>query len=118
MTASDTFVASATHHQGPAVGADSRESDRAAFRAGDVEWRPGARAALQLVRDAGLPTALVTNSLRRITELALDGIGHRRVTILVRRWRASRCASRRMPARGGWARRSRARSASCACSRR
>lgn len=45
------------------------------FAAGDVEWRPGARAALAAVRAAGLPTALVTNSLRRITELALDGIG-------------------------------------------
>ena len=45
------------------------------FLAGDVEWRPGARAALQMVRDAGIPTALVTNSLRRITELALEGIG-------------------------------------------
>jgi HAD superfamily hydrolase (TIGR01509 family) len=45
------------------------------FVAGEVEWRPGARAALQAVRDAGIPTALVTNSLRRITELALEGIG-------------------------------------------
>jgi HAD superfamily hydrolase (TIGR01509 family) len=45
------------------------------FVAGEVEWRPGARAALHTVRDAGIPTALVTNSLRRITELALDGIG-------------------------------------------
>jgi HAD superfamily hydrolase (TIGR01509 family) len=45
------------------------------FVAGEVEWRPGARAALETVRAAGLPTALVTNSLRRITELALDGIG-------------------------------------------
>jgi HAD superfamily hydrolase (TIGR01509 family) len=45
------------------------------FLAGEVEWRPGARAALQTVRDAGIPTALVTNSLRRITELALEGIG-------------------------------------------
>ena len=45
------------------------------FVAGDVEWRPGARAALRTVRAAGLPTALVTNSLRRITELALEGIG-------------------------------------------
>jgi beta-phosphoglucomutase-like phosphatase (HAD superfamily) len=45
------------------------------FTAGDVDWRHGARAALRTVRDAGIPTALVTNSLRRITELALDGIG-------------------------------------------
>jgi HAD superfamily hydrolase (TIGR01509 family) len=45
------------------------------FAAGEVDWRPGARATLRTVREAGLPTALVTNSLRRITELALDGIG-------------------------------------------
>jgi HAD superfamily hydrolase (TIGR01509 family) len=45
------------------------------FVAGDVDWRPGARAALRTVREAGLRTALVTNSLRRITEIALDGIG-------------------------------------------
>jgi HAD superfamily hydrolase (TIGR01509 family) len=45
------------------------------FVAGDVDWRPGARAALHTVRAAGIATALVTNSLRRITELALDGIG-------------------------------------------
>jgi HAD superfamily hydrolase (TIGR01509 family) len=45
------------------------------FTAGDVDWRPGARAALRTVRAAGVLTALVTNSLRRITELALDGIG-------------------------------------------
>jgi len=45
------------------------------FSAGEVDWLPGARAALRTVRAAGIPTALVTNSLRRITELALDGIG-------------------------------------------
>ncbi len=38
-------------------------------------WRPGAQAALGTVRDAGLPTALVTNTVRRIAEMALDGIG-------------------------------------------
>ncbi len=38
-------------------------------------WRPGAQAALATVRDAGLPTALVTNTVRRIAEMALDGIG-------------------------------------------
>ena len=45
------------------------------FRAGRVDWRPGALEALRTVRAAGLATALVTNSLRRITELALPGIG-------------------------------------------
>jgi HAD superfamily hydrolase (TIGR01509 family) len=47
----------------------------AVFAEGAADWRPGARAALRAVRAAGVPTALVTNSLRRITEVALDGIG-------------------------------------------
>ena len=46
----------------------------ALFVAG-VDWRPGAREALETVRASGVPTALVTNSLRQIAELALDGIG-------------------------------------------
>jgi HAD superfamily hydrolase (TIGR01509 family) len=40
-----------------------------------VDWRPGALAALRTVRASGVPTALVTNSTRRIAELALNGIG-------------------------------------------
>jgi HAD superfamily hydrolase (TIGR01509 family) len=40
-----------------------------------VDWRPGALSALRTVRASGVPTALVTNSTRRIAELALDGIG-------------------------------------------
>ena len=47
----------------------------AVFADGGADWRPGARAALRAVRAVGVPTALVTNSLRRITEVALDGIG-------------------------------------------
>lgn len=38
-------------------------------------WRPGAREALETVRDAGWPMALVTNTERGLTEAALDGIG-------------------------------------------
>lgn len=53
------------------------------FTAGEVDWRPGARAALRTVRAAGIPTALVTNSLRRITELALDGIGREFFDVIV-----------------------------------
>jgi HAD superfamily hydrolase (TIGR01509 family) len=44
------------------------------FAAG-MEWRPGAREALRTVRSAGWPTALVTNTGRALTELALDTIG-------------------------------------------
>jgi HAD superfamily hydrolase (TIGR01509 family) len=44
------------------------------FAAG-MEWRPGAQEALRAVRAAGWPMALVTNTGRRLTELALDTIG-------------------------------------------
>jgi HAD superfamily hydrolase (TIGR01509 family) len=41
----------------------------------DLPWRPGARAALRSVRDAGIRTALVTSTERSLTEIALDSIG-------------------------------------------
>ena len=44
------------------------------FRDG-LPWRPGARAALRSVRDAGVRTALVTSTERALTEVALDTIG-------------------------------------------
>lgn len=52
------------------------------FAAG-LEWRPGALAALQTVRAAGWPTALVTNTGRALTEMALDGIGREHFTVTV-----------------------------------
>ena len=52
------------------------------FAAG-LEWRPGALDALRTVRDAGWPTALVTNTGRMLTELALDGIGREHFTVTV-----------------------------------
>lgn len=52
------------------------------FREG-LEWRPGAQAALRTVREAGWPTALVTNTVRELTELALDGIGREHFTVSV-----------------------------------
>jgi HAD superfamily hydrolase (TIGR01509 family) len=42
------------------------------FAAG-LEWQPGARELLAAVRAAGLPTALVTNTGRGLTEIALGG---------------------------------------------
>ena len=41
----------------------------------DLPWRPGARAALRSVREAGVRTALVTSTERMLTEVALDTIG-------------------------------------------
>jgi HAD superfamily hydrolase (TIGR01509 family) len=52
------------------------------FAAG-LEWRPGALDALRMVRAAGWPTALVTNTLRSLTEKALDGIGREHFTVTV-----------------------------------
>lgn len=52
------------------------------FAAG-LEWRPGALDALRMVRAAGWPTALVTNTLRSLTENALDGIGREHFTVTV-----------------------------------
>ncbi|AYF79526.1 HAD family phosphatase [Nocardia yunnanensis] len=43
--------------------------------AGPVPWRPGAREALDMVRAAGIPMALVTNTKRSLAELGLDTLG-------------------------------------------
>ncbi|MDN5748812.1 MAG: HAD family phosphatase, partial [Pseudonocardia sp.] len=48
-----------------------------------LRWRPGARDALRAVTQAGWPTALVTNTGRALTELALDGIGREHFTVTV-----------------------------------
>lgn len=48
-----------------------------------LEWRPGALEALHTVRAAGWPTALVTNTGRALTEMALDGIGREHFTVTV-----------------------------------
>jgi len=40
-----------------------------------LEWLPGARELLEAVREAGLPTALVTSTGRPLVEVALDVIG-------------------------------------------
>jgi HAD superfamily hydrolase (TIGR01509 family) len=48
-----------------------------------LEWRPGAQDALRTVREAGWPAALVTNTGRALTELALDGIGREHFLVTV-----------------------------------
>jgi HAD superfamily hydrolase (TIGR01509 family) len=47
----------------------------AALFAAGLQWRPGAREALEAVRAAGLRTALVTSTYRELTEVALDTVG-------------------------------------------
>lgn len=44
------------------------------FRGG-LQWRPGAMELLAAVRQAGVPTALVTSSGRQLVEVALDTLG-------------------------------------------
>ncbi|MBA8823668.1 HAD superfamily hydrolase (TIGR01509 family) [Saccharopolyspora lacisalsi] len=45
------------------------------FRQG-LSWRPGARRLLRGLRDRGVPTALVTSTIRPLTKIALDTLGH------------------------------------------
>lgn len=52
------------------------------FAAG-LTWRPGALEALRMVRATGWPTVLVTNTLRSLTEKALDSIGREHFTVTV-----------------------------------
>ncbi len=52
------------------------------FGAGLV-WRPGAQALLHAVRFAGLPTALVTSTGRRLVEAALDTLGRKNFDVVV-----------------------------------
>ncbi|MEU6131452.1 HAD family phosphatase [Saccharopolyspora sp. NPDC047091] len=44
------------------------------FRQG-LPWRPGAREALDQVRALGIPSALVTSTIRSLAEIALDTLG-------------------------------------------
>lgn len=68
-----------------------RKAETAAFltiRTGELFaegliWRPGAQEALGTVRDAGWPMALVTNTERALTEMALDAIGRERFVVTV-----------------------------------
>lgn len=46
-------------------------------------WRPGAQALLHAVRFAGLPTALVTSTGRRLVEVALDTLGRENFDVIV-----------------------------------
>jgi HAD superfamily hydrolase (TIGR01509 family) len=48
-----------------------------------LPWRPGAQQLLSTVRAAGLPTGLVTNTNRRLTEVALLTLGARNFEVVV-----------------------------------
>lgn len=48
-----------------------------------IPWRPGAVDALAMVRAAGLPNGLVTNTKRTLTELALNTLGRHNFDVSV-----------------------------------
>jgi len=50
---------------------------------GGVPWRPGARELLAEIRDAGIPTALVTMSVRRMAQQVVDRIPYPAFDLLV-----------------------------------
>ncbi|WP_130343658.1 HAD family hydrolase [Herbihabitans rhizosphaerae] len=51
--------------------------------AGEHEWRPGAEKALRMVRESGLPTALVTSTERELAEFALNTIGREHFDVTI-----------------------------------
>nr|WP_308292267.1 HAD family phosphatase [Prauserella halophila] len=55
--------------------ADRMRVRTAELFSGALPWQPGAREALEALRAAGVPCALVTSTERGLTELALDTIG-------------------------------------------
>jgi HAD superfamily hydrolase (TIGR01509 family) len=48
-----------------------------------LEWRPGAVALLRAVRAAGIPTALVTSTRRKLVEVALQTLGRDSFDVVV-----------------------------------
>ncbi|MDN5918394.1 MAG: HAD family phosphatase [Pseudonocardia sp.] len=48
-----------------------------------LPWRPGARELLEELRAAGVPAALVTNTIRSLAELALDTLGRENFAVTV-----------------------------------
>lgn len=48
-----------------------------------LPWRPGARELLESLHAAGLPAALVTNTIRSLGELALDTLGRENFAVTV-----------------------------------
>ena len=76
-------------HEDLGIDADPADSakyllDRvAAIFADDLHWRPGARELVTAVSEAGVPTGLVTSTVRRLTDVALDWMGRDLFTISV-----------------------------------
>ena len=67
----------------PVYGSDWLDSRVMELFADGLQWRPGARELLDAVRTAGLPTALVTNTRRKLADIALKTIGEHNFDIVV-----------------------------------
>ncbi|HYN92343.1 MAG TPA: HAD family phosphatase [Pilimelia sp.] len=67
----------------PAVGAAWLEDRVVELFTAGLRWRPGARELLAEVRAAGVPTALVTSTARRLVEVALETIGRANFDVVV-----------------------------------
>jgi HAD superfamily hydrolase (TIGR01509 family) len=65
------------------AGAKALEERVAGLFAAGLIWRPGAMALLAAVRAAGIPTALVTSTRRRLVEVALDTLGRDSFDVVV-----------------------------------
>ncbi|MFC0506011.1 HAD family hydrolase [Micromonospora costi] len=62
-------------HRDPAVSAAWIDARILELFGTGLRWRPGALALLRAVRAAGIPTALVTSSVRPLVEVALETLG-------------------------------------------
>ncbi|MFT4125798.1 MAG: HAD family phosphatase [Gordonia sp. (in: high G+C Gram-positive bacteria)] len=72
----------ATHRDYPATDRWLRNRVHELFALG-LPWRPGALEALDIVAAQGIPMALVTNTVRELTEVALDTLGRHRFAATV-----------------------------------
>jgi HAD superfamily hydrolase (TIGR01509 family) len=66
-----------------AAGAAWLEARVAELFAEGLEWRPGALALLRAVRAGGIPTALVTSTVRQLVDVALATIGPEHFDVVV-----------------------------------
>jgi HAD superfamily hydrolase (TIGR01509 family) len=66
-----------------AEGAAWLETRMAELFVAGLEWRPGALALLRGIRDAGIPTALVTSTGRNLVEVALETLGRDSFDVVV-----------------------------------
>ncbi|WP_329110090.1 HAD family phosphatase [Micromonospora sp. NBC_01699] len=67
----------------PGYGAAWLEKRMAELFLAGLPWRPGAVGLLELVRAAGIPTALVTSTARQLVEIALETLGRDRFDVVV-----------------------------------